>query len=259
MPIKKIFLSSIVLPVAAFSWVWSSEEPSLWKIQQILVDKQYVDLTHEFAPGIPHCPGFPDETRKTIYWYEKRPNIMGTGFFSELYTHVGQWGTHVDPPAHFIKGLRTVDQIDLKEMSRWIHMRPPLADMRIEFGEETRSHDIRTLLVPVNCFACFIGKPRPVRDSWCELVRQVHILFAGKNLLNFPKRWFLAAPYRRKCCDGQDNTQQEDLLNGHLALLKHLRLRSQYLRITLNKSRPCSKKPKLSMFHADVINSSSRW
>ena len=41
---------------------------------------------------------------------------MGTGFFSELYTHVGQWGTHVDPPAHFIKGLRTVDQIDPKEM-----------------------------------------------------------------------------------------------------------------------------------------------
>jgi len=29
---------------------------------------------------------------------------------------VGQRGTHVDPPAHFIKGLRTVDQIDLKEM-----------------------------------------------------------------------------------------------------------------------------------------------
>jgi len=41
---------------------------------------------------------------------------MGTGVFSELYTHVGQWGTHVDPPAHFIKGLRTVDQIDPKEM-----------------------------------------------------------------------------------------------------------------------------------------------
>jgi kynurenine formamidase len=41
---------------------------------------------------------------------------MGDGFFSEVFTHVGQWGTHVDPPAHFIKGLRTVDQIDLKEM-----------------------------------------------------------------------------------------------------------------------------------------------
>jgi kynurenine formamidase len=41
---------------------------------------------------------------------------MGDGFFAEVFTHVGQWGTHVDPPAHFHKGLRTVDQIDLKEM-----------------------------------------------------------------------------------------------------------------------------------------------
>jgi kynurenine formamidase len=116
MPVKKIFLWSVVLSVPAFSAVWSGEEPSLWQIQQVLASKRYVDLTHEFAPGIPHWPGFPDEARKTIYWYEKRPNVMGTGFFAELFTHVGQWGTHVDPPAHFIKGLRTVDQIDLKEM-----------------------------------------------------------------------------------------------------------------------------------------------
>ena len=39
---------------------------------------------------------------------------MGSGFFSELFTQVGQWGTHVDPPAHFVKGLRTVDQIDTR-------------------------------------------------------------------------------------------------------------------------------------------------
>src|SRR5438876_12265927 len=94
----------------------SSDEKLLWKIQQTLVSKKYVDLTHEFGPGIPRWPGFPDETRKTIYWYEKRPDTMGAGFFSEGFTHVGQWGTHVNPPAHFIKGLRTVDQIDLKEM-----------------------------------------------------------------------------------------------------------------------------------------------
>ena len=86
-------------------------EPSLWKLQKLLASKRYVDLTHEFAPGIPRWPGFPNETRKTIYWYDKRPDTMGTSFFSEVFTHVGQWGTHVDPPAHFIKGLRTVDQI----------------------------------------------------------------------------------------------------------------------------------------------------
>src|ERR1700720_2385207 len=92
------------------------EEPSLTQIQQILAEKNYVDLTHAFEPGIPRWPGFPDETRKTIYWYDKRPDTMGSGFFAEVFTHVGQWGTHVDPPAHFIKGLRTVDQIDVKEM-----------------------------------------------------------------------------------------------------------------------------------------------
>ena len=89
---------------------------SLGEIQKILGEKRFVDLTHEFAPGIPHWSGFPDEQRQTIYWYDKKPGIKGEGFFAELFTHVGQWGTHVDPPAHFIKGLRTVDQIELKEM-----------------------------------------------------------------------------------------------------------------------------------------------
>jgi len=99
-------------------------------------------------------------------------------------------------------------------------MRAPLADMRIQFGEETCSHDVRTLLIPVNCFACLIRKPRPVRDSRCKLVRQVYISFAGKNLLNLPKRRFLGAPYRGKSREGQAHTPQEDFLNGHLRLVK---------------------------------------
>jgi kynurenine formamidase len=91
-------------------------EFSLGEIQKILSEKKFVDLTHAFAPGIPRWSGFPDEQRKTIYWYDKKPDTMGEGFFAEVFTHVGQWGTHVDPPAHFVKGLRTVDQIELKEM-----------------------------------------------------------------------------------------------------------------------------------------------
>ena len=91
-------------------------EPSLWDIQKILVGKKLVDLTHAFAPGIPKWQGFPDEKREVAYWYEKGKGSLGEGFFTEIYTHVGQWGTHVDPPAHFIKGLRTVDQIGLQEM-----------------------------------------------------------------------------------------------------------------------------------------------
>jgi len=113
-PKTRLFLT--VVFVGWISGAQASDEKSLWPVQAALASKKFVDLTHDFAPGIPRWPGFPDETRKTIYWYEKRPDAMGTGFFSEVFTHVGQWGTHVDPPAHFIKGLRTVDQIEPKEM-----------------------------------------------------------------------------------------------------------------------------------------------
>jgi len=109
-----LVLTPLLLLVS--SAAFGADDKPLWKIQKVLASKKYVDLTHEFTPGIPRWPGFPDETRKTVYWYDKRPDTMGSGFFSELFTHVGQWGTHVDPPAHFIKGLRTVDQIDPKEM-----------------------------------------------------------------------------------------------------------------------------------------------
>ncbi|HKP03502.1 MAG TPA: cyclase family protein [Chthoniobacterales bacterium] len=91
-------------------------EPTLLEIQKILTGKKMVDLTHPFEPGIPKWKGFPDEKREVAYWYEKGRGTRGEGFFSEIFTHVGQWGTHVDPPAHFVKGLRTVDQITLQEM-----------------------------------------------------------------------------------------------------------------------------------------------
>jgi len=29
------------------------------------------------------------KTRKMIYWYDKRPDTMGSGFFSELFTQMG--------------------------------------------------------------------------------------------------------------------------------------------------------------------------
>lgn len=90
--------------------------PDLTPIYQTLHERRFVDLTHSFAPGIPHWPGFPDETREELYSYRKGAGTMGSGFLAERFCHVGQWGTHVDPPAHFAEGLRTVDQIDVKEM-----------------------------------------------------------------------------------------------------------------------------------------------
>ncbi len=84
--------------------------PTLDDIYVVLHARKTVDLTHSFGPGIPHWKGFPDETVTTPYTYDK------SGFRAQMFSHVGQWGTHVDPPAHFHDGLRTVDQIRPDEM-----------------------------------------------------------------------------------------------------------------------------------------------
>ncbi|MBE0585427.1 MAG: cyclase family protein [Desulfofustis sp.] len=85
-------------------------------VGQALHTRRFVDLTHAFSPGIPHWKGFPDEKREILYWYEPGVGRSGSGFYAESFTHVGQWGTHADSPAHFVKGMRTLDQIDVKEM-----------------------------------------------------------------------------------------------------------------------------------------------
>ena len=94
----------------------AAEPPGLWPTLQVLQGKRFVDLTHAFNPGIPHWPGFDPETRTTTYSYTPGGGSKGAGFFAQTYTLPGQWGTHVDPPAHFIEGKLTVDQIDVREM-----------------------------------------------------------------------------------------------------------------------------------------------
>ncbi|WP_457950957.1 cyclase family protein [Pseudarthrobacter sp. alpha12b] len=85
---------------------------SLWPaLQSALAGRTFTDLTHAFHPGQPHFPAFPDETREAIFDLEK-----GDGFTAHRYSIVGQWGTHVDPPSHFIRGGRTLDQIQVQEM-----------------------------------------------------------------------------------------------------------------------------------------------
>jgi kynurenine formamidase/mono/diheme cytochrome c family protein len=89
----------------------AAQKFELWDTLTALQGYQWVDLTHAFAPGVPRWSGFPDAQFKKIYDYDK------DGFWAQEFTHVGQYGTHMDPPAHFVKGLRTVDQIDVKEMA----------------------------------------------------------------------------------------------------------------------------------------------
>jgi hypothetical protein len=89
MRIAKIAFAGFI-GICALSASRAGGELTLSEIQKIISQKRFVDLTHAFAPGIPHWRGFPDEKRERIYWYDKGGGTMGDGFFAEVYTHVGQ-------------------------------------------------------------------------------------------------------------------------------------------------------------------------
>lgn len=117
----------------------------------------WVDLTHAFAPGIPHYSGFPDEEREVLYDYEGRTGSMGSGFLAHRYSHVGQWGTHCDPPAHFTPGGRTQDELGLEEMILplvVLHLEDACAadpDLAIT-AEHVRAHERAHGEIPTGCF-----------------------------------------------------------------------------------------------------------
>ena len=100
----------IALAIATGALADSAGAPSLSDVYATLASKRFVDLTHTFGPTTPHWKGFGEETVTTLYTIKK------DGFKVQQFTHVGQWGTHIDPPAHFHEGLRTVDQIPPQEM-----------------------------------------------------------------------------------------------------------------------------------------------
>ena len=99
----------VIVLCSAWGLVWSgegSERPtSLSDALAVIKSHRFVDLTHAFAPGIPHWKGAPDERVKTLY------TVAKDGFRINEYCHIGQWGTHMDAPAHFHEGLLSADQI----------------------------------------------------------------------------------------------------------------------------------------------------
>ncbi len=102
--------ASAALLYATLAAAGPASAPSLNEVYATLASKRFVDLTHTFGPSTPHWKGFGEEAVKNLYTIKK------DGFLVQQFTHVGQWGTHIDAPAHFHEGLRTVDQIPPKEM-----------------------------------------------------------------------------------------------------------------------------------------------
>jgi kynurenine formamidase len=93
-------------------------QSDLARAYRVIASKQFVDLTHSFGPDTPVWSGFgqakmtPAADPKTRRSY----TIKDDGFRATFYEMVGQYGTHVDPPAHFDETGITMDEIPLKQM-----------------------------------------------------------------------------------------------------------------------------------------------
>jgi len=91
---------------------------SLADAYRIIESKQFVDLTHSFSPLTPVWKGFgPATFSAAAYPATGRPyTIDRDGFRAQFFAMVGQYGTHVDPPAHFDPAGATLDKIPVKQM-----------------------------------------------------------------------------------------------------------------------------------------------
>ena len=106
------------LLVACLSQPLAAADNDLARAYRVIASKRFVDLTHSFDPRSPVWSGFgqanmtPAADPKTHRPY----TIKEDGFRATLYEFVGQYGTHVDPPAHFDEKGITMDVIPLKQM-----------------------------------------------------------------------------------------------------------------------------------------------
>lgn len=113
----RLALFAVVMVSASAPVAWA-QSASLADAYKIIASKRFVDLTHSFSPLTPVWKGFGQAT----FSAEADPQtgrpytVQSDGFRAFFYSMVGQYGTHIDPPAHFDANGMTMDQIPVKQM-----------------------------------------------------------------------------------------------------------------------------------------------
>jgi len=117
-PRLRLFAVLLLLALASFPRSFAYAQSDLARAYRVIASKQFVDLTHSFGPDTPVWSGFGQAkmTSAADPKTHKPYTIKDDGFRATLYEMVGQYGTHVDPPAHFDEQGITMDEIPLKQM-----------------------------------------------------------------------------------------------------------------------------------------------
>ncbi len=76
--------------------------------------RQVIDLTHTLNERSPNWEG----TEESPYRATELGNIERDGYYSRIFSTQEHYGTHLDAPAHFAKGMWTVDQIPQERLVR---------------------------------------------------------------------------------------------------------------------------------------------
>ena len=83
---------------------------NLWEIcSDLKKNCTFVELSYDVSPQTPHWSGFPAMSSTALFTY-------ADGFYVNRFDIVSQYGTHVDAPAHFVEGRRTLEEIGAEEM-----------------------------------------------------------------------------------------------------------------------------------------------
>jgi kynurenine formamidase len=102
-----MFVAIVAIASHSLPLAQETRNESLADAYKIIAHKQFIDLTHTFSPTTPVWKGFGPA---------KFQLNSEDGFRWQLFTIVGQYGTHIDPPAHFDPAGKTLDEIPLKQM-----------------------------------------------------------------------------------------------------------------------------------------------
>lgn len=122
---KKLLLMILLLSVVCFTPISASASgpsPGLWDVyQDVFMDAKYIDLTHAFEPVQPVWPGFGNAVFKPATAGNRIEGYIDVGQEFEYEKHgfvatayeltTDQYGTQLDPPAHWEKMGATISDI----------------------------------------------------------------------------------------------------------------------------------------------------
>ncbi|MER0122247.1 cyclase family protein [Streptococcus sp. ZJ93] len=76
---------------------------------QIFKEAKLVNLTHQINENSPHFPALPALEKKDLF-------TLQDGFHVQQFSVVGQYGTHIDAPIHFVEGGKWLDELALEDL-----------------------------------------------------------------------------------------------------------------------------------------------